>query len=249
MIEPLVSVIMPTYNYGNWIAYAIKSILEQDYKRIELLIIDDNSQDDTPQIVERFFKIDQRVRYYNTNKRICNIAKLLNIGIKLSEGDIIARQDADDISLKNRICKQVELLEREDLHLIGAMFYILSPDGKLIKDERKIKKIYSSICIETVPLLHGTWMFGKSLIEKVGMYNENFPFAQDFEFLLRIGVKYKLITFNLPYFLYIWRLHDRNVSVACQNERYMYILRAKELYGIRNGTGEYIDKLGELNEA
>lgn len=237
MSRPLVSFIMPTYNSGNWIKNSITSILDQNYNQIELLIIDDNSTDVTSQIIERFSRVDRRVKYYRTGKRTCNIAKLLNIGIKLSRGDIIARQDADDISLKNRISEQIKFLERKDIALIGTMFYILLPKDKLIKDGRKVKKLFSSFSCETVLPLHGTWMFKKSLVEKVGLYNEGFPFAQDFEYILRIKIRYKLEIINLPQYLYVWRLHNRNISVENRDKRNMYIEIAKEMYGIKGCEG------------
>ena len=232
MKNPLVSVIMPTYNYGKWISTAIKSILNQDYKNLELLIIDDNSMDNTHKIVKRFLKFDKRLRYYTTDKRVCNIAKLLNIGISLAKGDIIARQDADDISIKNRINKQVEFLMQHDYTSISTQFYILLSNGQLIKDRNKINNIYFSINKGFIPPLHGTWMFKKSLINKVGMYNEDFPFAQDIELILRLKIKFHLKIYCLPNFLYIWRLHDRNVSIDMNKERDIYVMKAKKIFGI-----------------
>jgi len=79
MKKPLASVIMPSYNCGKWIEDSINSVLKQDYKKVELIIIDDNSSDNTHQIIQRFQKKEQKIIFHKMLKRSKNIAKLLNI--------------------------------------------------------------------------------------------------------------------------------------------------------------------------
>ena len=107
--NPLVSVIMSAYNSENYIAKSIESITEQSYKNIEFLIIDDNSQDNTSEVIKDYEKFDKRIKFISNQKNI-GLTKSLNKAIKLSQGKLVARQDDDDISLPNRLEIQVKYI-------------------------------------------------------------------------------------------------------------------------------------------
>lgn len=235
MEEPLVSVIMPSYNYDKWIEYSIRSILMQDYRRLELIIVDDCSSDSTHQIINEFMKNDQRIKYHKTSIHTNNIAKLLNIGIEIAKGDIIARQDADDISTNNRISSQLQFLIDNNIYICGTLFDVLLPNGDLLTERIKIQEIFTSCNGEFSPPLHGTWMMKNTLFNKVGMYDENFPYAQDFEYFYRIIFKHELEIRNIQRCLYKWRMHNSNVTF--NKQRTTYISKAKESYSV------YFDKL------
>ncbi|KPA16283.1 glycosyl transferase family protein, partial [Candidatus Magnetomorum sp. HK-1] len=185
-MKQLVSVLMPSYNCGKWIEDSIKSVLEQDYKELELIIIDDNSSDNTHQIIQKFQENEQRrLLLHKMPYRTKNIAKLLNIGFQLAKGDVIVRQDADDFSFHHRINSQLKFLTDKNILICGSLFYVVLPNGNLLEDKVKIQKIYTSCNDEFSPPLHGTWMMKKSLIDIIGMYDESFPYAQDYAFICR----------------------------------------------------------------
>ena len=111
-MDPLVSVIMPAYNAERWIAEAIDSILNQTYENIELLIFDDGSTDKTAEIMYKYSK--ENLGHISPISATVNvgITRALNHLIKYSKGKYIARMDADDIAMPDRIEKQVKYLEQ-----------------------------------------------------------------------------------------------------------------------------------------
>ena len=123
--NPLVSVIIPAYNANGFLSDAINSILNQTYKNLEIIIVDDGSTDETPKILKIFAKKDQRIKIIR-NKRNLNIANSLNIGIKSAKGNYIARMDADDISLPHRIKNQMNYLHKHPEIVILGVKSILS---------------------------------------------------------------------------------------------------------------------------
>ena len=110
MLEPLVSVIIPCYNAEKYIEKSVRSILNQTYCNIEVLIADDASEDSSVDIIEMLKKEDSRIRLikHQTNKKI---VYTLNELIDIATGEYIARMDADDISLPERIEKQIRFME------------------------------------------------------------------------------------------------------------------------------------------
>ena len=103
-----ISVILPVYNSETTIEAAVKSILSQSFKDFELIIINDGSSDDTEQIINSFK--DKRIKYIKNVKNIGLIASL-NIGIKFSSSEYVARMDSDDISHPSRLKKQILFLK------------------------------------------------------------------------------------------------------------------------------------------
>ncbi|HEU5114607.1 MAG TPA: glycosyltransferase family 2 protein [Candidatus Paceibacterota bacterium] len=124
-MKPLISVIIPAHNSEKTIGTAIESMIGQTWTNLEIIVIDDNSTDDTKSVVEAYAKKDPRVRYYalpfddphrvNRRGRNVNAGYLArNYGFEKSSGEYITFQDADDASFKNRIEIQYDLLKKHD---------------------------------------------------------------------------------------------------------------------------------------
>ena len=105
--EELVSVIMSTKDDSKTLDLAIKSILEQTYRNFELLIMDDGSKDNTNNILQKYSKKDNRVKIHKNDSNL-GLTKSLNQLITLSNGEYIARQDADDYSTPERLQIQLD---------------------------------------------------------------------------------------------------------------------------------------------
>ena len=105
--EPVISVVLPVYNCADYVAEAVQSILDQTFSNFEFLIIDDGSTDATSNVLQGFR--DPRIRSITQENH--GLAFTLNRGLELSRGRYVARQDADDISLPDRLGKQVAFLE------------------------------------------------------------------------------------------------------------------------------------------
>lgn len=118
---PKISVIMPTYNAETYVREAIESILNQTFADFEFLILDGGSKDKTIEIIESYN--DDRIKIY---KNCGTIPQSLNKGIKEATGEYIARMDADDISLPNRLKKQLNVLQKnKDIAILGTKAQIL----------------------------------------------------------------------------------------------------------------------------
>jgi glycosyltransferase involved in cell wall biosynthesis len=144
-MEPLISVIIPTNNEAERIALALDSMIQQTYKNLEILVIDDHSTDNTKEIVEEMIKKDPRIRYhplpYEDKKRknwrgfdINGGYLARNYGFSLAQGEYIVLQDADDSSFINRIEVQYKLLKKYNATMVGIHWMQL-------KDEFLDKKL------------------------------------------------------------------------------------------------------------
>ena len=115
--NPIVSVIMPAFNAENTIIKSIKSILNQTYSNIELIIVNDFSNDNTLELITQIK--DNRIKIINNDYNL-GISGSLNIGIHASSGDYIARIDSDDIAYLNRIEIQVKFLSNSGVDVLGG---------------------------------------------------------------------------------------------------------------------------------
>lgn len=190
-MDNLVSVIMSAYNAEKSLGRSIESILNQSYRKIEILIMDDGSNDSTYQICQSYEKKNQNIKIFKNPKNI-GLTKSLNILIKHSKGSLIARQDADDYSSTKRIEKQVEYLESNNLDACTTR-------AKIINKNKKIPGFSYYLPTRIVikkknPYVHGTLLIKKSVIEEVGFYDEKFYYAQDYKLfsdLLKLSFKIK----------------------------------------------------------
>ncbi len=133
--KPLVSVIMPVYNAGKFLARAIESIQKQTEENFEFLIIDDHSTDGSWNIVLKYAKKDKRIRTFR-NKKNLGLVKSLNFLLPKTRGTYIARMDADDISLPHRFSKQIKLLESDNrLVACGGQEYVINERGRTIAEK------------------------------------------------------------------------------------------------------------------
>jgi glycosyltransferase involved in cell wall biosynthesis len=156
---PLVSVIMPAYNAGRFVARAIESIRKQTLENFEFLIIDDASTDETWKIIKSYAKRDKRIRAWRNKKNLGLVASLNSL-LPKTRGTYIARMDADDISLANRFTKQVALLESEpELVACGGQEYIINERGRTIAekyfpiDQATCYRLITNIMVIQPPLL------------------------------------------------------------------------------------------------
>jgi len=210
-----VSVLMSVYNEEEKVGNSIESILNQTYKNFEFLILDDCSTDLTYQILKDYENKDKRIKIYQNTENL-GLTRSLNILAKKSKGDILARQDADDLSLENRFSEQLKFLDKFDAvvsrariqgknnKIPGYSFYI---PFKII---RKFKN----------PYIHGTLIINKKIFDSIGGYDENFKYSQDFKLFIDIishGYKIK----NLNQVLYLLNIKD-NLSSKFKKEQEIY---------------------------
>lgn len=218
-----VSVLMPIYNDEKNLIDSIDSILHQSYKNFELVIINDASTDKSFKILEKYKNLDKRVKVF-TNKKNIGLTKSLNIALAKSEGELIARQDSDDYSLVERLEKQVELLQNSRYSFCISRA-INSTTQKPIPRfsyyfPTKLVMNYKN------PFIHGTLMIRKNVLNKVGGYDENFYYSQDFKlFFDLIKRDYKFCYIKEP--LYVLN-PENNISTIKKKEQKYYFECVKE---------------------
>ncbi len=209
---PLISVLMPAYNAEKYIGEAIESILNQSFADFELLVINDGSTDKTEEIILSFE--DKRIHYIKNDTNLKLIATL-NKGIDLATGKYIARMDADDVCQPKRFAKQIDFLEKHpDYALCGSWAYLINNKGEKTKRIKYINEdeLLRISLLFSCPIIHPTVMIRTDILKQF-KYNPSALHTEDLDLWLRItnsGLKIA----NLPEFLFKYRWHDSNISIA-----------------------------------
>ena len=184
----MISVIIPTYNRGYIIKDSIQSVLNQTYKKIEVIVVDDNSTDNTQYVVESLN--DNRVKYIKLDKNR-GACYARNIGIKSANGKYIAFQDSDDIWFEKKLEKQKDFLELNNLDIVGCKMIIVHEEGnkkRIFPSNTNIShnSIYFNNFISTQLL------FGKKECFMVEMFDENLPSFQDWELVILLVQRFNV---------------------------------------------------------
>ncbi|MGK3600494.1 glycosyltransferase family 2 protein, partial [Escherichia coli] len=163
---------------------AIKSIIEQTYKKIEIIIIDDYSTDNTREKIQNLARTDSRIKIIY-NKENQKIVKSLNQGLLLAKGQYIARFDGDDIAAPDRIEKQLHYLEANDLDIVGCQMHSINEIGEhLTKSISPVgEDIVTKVSKYVSPIAH-IWLAKREVYDELQGYRE-IPYAEDYDFILR----------------------------------------------------------------
>ena len=217
-INPKTSVIMSVYNGEKYLREAIECILNQTFTDFEFIIVNDGSTDNSLEIILSYS--DERIKIINNEKNI-GLTKSLNKALKQARGEYIARQDADDISLPNRFEEQIMYLEKHpEVVLLGTNAYRIDENGKIIEKKVALAKPSLKDLFKENQFNHGSVMFKKEVIDKIGVYNELFTYSQDYELWLRIAKRCKVR--NLTQRLYKLRSHSENIRFMNIEEATLY---------------------------
>ncbi|MGD9991905.1 MAG: glycosyltransferase family 2 protein [Salinivirgaceae bacterium] len=212
---PLVTVLMPCYNALPYLPEALESIINQTYTNLEILCINDGSTDETGEVLERYAKSDSRIRVIHNAENI-RLIKTLNKGIDIATGEYIARMDADDIALPQRIEKQLRYLEtHKHTAIISSGFMRITEAGRELKSSIPIclsgvACAFASFFI--TPLSHPT-VFCRSQFLQENKYAtiEIAHHSEDFELWTRLIRKTVRIS-NIPDVLQKNRINSKSVS-------------------------------------
>lgn len=187
---------------------AIESILNQTYKNFEFIICDDGSNDGTYEMVQNLVKEDNRVILIRNNKNK-GLAYSLNHCLSIAKGKYIARMDADDISISNRLEKQIKFLDEHlEYVMVGCNLLLINDKGiwgKRILEEKPTKKSF----LFTSPFCHPAIVMRKEVLDKVNRYKVEkiTRRAEDYDLFMRMYADgYK--GYNMQEFLYQFREDD-----------------------------------------
>ncbi len=224
--QPLVSVIIPTFNRVKLLPKAIASVVNQTYDNWELIIVDDRSTDDTKALVERFSLKDKRIRYIQNDRRK-GPSGARNCGILNSTGEYIAFLDSDDEWFAHHLSDSIDILENEKVNVSFAL-WIENRSGDQIKfdDQEDIKRklekaitvlkpkikdnliffgegFYEFTILENFYCYHiNTMVLRKNIIDKVGLLDERLFANEDNDFTYRVFHDYEICLIRDYHFLY-----------------------------------------------
>jgi glycosyltransferase involved in cell wall biosynthesis len=208
--KPFVTVFMPVYNAGKYLNEAIISILNQTYENFEFLIVNDGSTDDSLNTIKSFN--DKRIRLIE-NESNKGLITSLNVGLTESRGEYIVRMDADDISLPNRIEKQINfLISNPEYGLLGSWFEDFGENipNKIVKyssedTEIRIRHLYQT------HISHPTAVIKKKIIDKYNLqFDSDRVHGEDYDFWVRISEYCKMS--NYPEILVRKRDHPKSIT-------------------------------------
>ena len=208
---PHITVVLPVRNGARWLGEAVASVAAQTRPDWELLAIDDGSADDTPRILGEWTKRDGRIRVIR--QEALGLVAALNRGLAEARASLVARLDADDRALAERLERQASHLEQHpDIGLLGSWAYKIDERGARrgeLQPATEPAKL-SAILLERNPFVHSSVMFRTELARRLNGFRPAFRAAEDYDLWLRIAEVAAVA--NLPEPLIEYRWHSENVT-------------------------------------
>lgn len=207
MNKPLVSIITVTKNSEKYLEETIKSVINQSYPKTEYLIIDGQSSDGTLDIIQKY---NQEI-YYWTSEKDHSMYDAINKGIKICNGEIIAILNSDDCYVDlNVITRIVDFMDKKNS--FGIYGDLIIKDGHKERYRKHFQVSYEELIISGkgtfVP--HSTIFLRREFIKDIGLYNLDYKYASDLDFILRCLKNRKLIYYNIP--ITKFRRHPNSIS-------------------------------------
>lgn len=224
----LVSIVLPTYNRAYLLAHAIRSVLAQTYRNFELIVVDDNSQDDTPDIVRSFS--DPRIRYVRNEENL-KLPRGLNKGFALSMGAFLTWTSDDNFYATDAIEKMVQVLAEGNCDFVYADYFHFSDldsTGTKPVDVHHIKQP-EVLRLEEGNAVGACFLYTRDVYNQVGAYDPELFLVEDYDYWIRIQKQFRVCHILEP--LYYFRRHDD--ALFCS--RYAEVKAADVLVRYKNG--------------
>jgi glycosyltransferase involved in cell wall biosynthesis len=223
---PTVSVVMPVFNAAGTLSRAIDSIRSQSFTNWELLVLDDQSEDDSLEIARAAAVIDERVKPLPLEHR--GLAGTLNVGLEFAKAELVARMDADDLSLPHRFEQQVSFLRRHpQVAVVGGAAELVCADGALDRQMRNPcdPPVVAAALEKANPLIHPSVMMRREVVREAGGYRLPFPPSEDYDLWLRVSEGHDLA--NLPDVILEYRIGGKQESVVNSAQQVLSVLAAR----------------------
>lgn len=226
--EPLISIIIPSYNHQLYIGKAIESVLLQTYKNLEIIIIDDGSKDDSINVISRYN--DSRIKFIKQENQGAHNA--INNGIMLAKGDYIAILNSDDLYEEKRFSIMLKEMRNADAEFACSYINVIDSTGKVLGEKKgwnnmepwmiehpeksfKVSDDFKyNLIINNFTSTTSNFLFSRKLYEKIGGMR-NLRFVHDWDFALRAAEVSKCIIVRKP--LMEYRIHDSNTISKNRN--------------------------------
>ena len=218
-----VSVFIPVHNGEKYLAQAIESVLGQTHRELELVVIDDGSTDGSLAIMERYARADRRVRVFTQENR--GVTATANRGLEEARGDWVARLDADDLFLPEKIERQLAFVKRHpDLRIAGTRGWFMNDRGRSLglvgtegpfTREEFLRRRQSG---EPVFFIHSSTLMHREAMLAIGGYRTQFVQAEDVDLWLRAAERGYLLL-KIPEPLVLYRIHRESLTMARNAEQ------------------------------
>jgi glycosyltransferase involved in cell wall biosynthesis len=232
---PLVSLLMGVHNGERYLREAVDSVLQQALGDLELIVVDDASNDGTGRILGDFD--DPRLVVLRNAENV-GLTPSLNRALERARGHFVGRQDADDRSLPQRLARQVAFLEaRPDVGLCGTWARFIDESGRSAgagHPPSESDDLADGLLAEN-KIFHGTILARRPLMEELGGYRNAFRYSQDYDLYLRALATTRLA--NVPEELYELRFHTASISDSKADLQHRYKALARRLHAQRRETG------------
>lgn len=235
MTQPILSIAMPIFNAERYLVRAVSSIIEQTFADWELVAVNDGSTDQTPEILNWFAQHDERIRVIHQENR--GLVGALQRTVDEARAPLIARMDADDIAMPDRLDKQLAFLRSHPSHVaVGGAILQMDADSDPLGIERlpaDHEQIEANLLTRRTGMFHPTVMMRTSVMRACGGYRMEYEFIEDHDLWLRLAHRGKLA--NLADVVLCYRQHSTSVCWSksnIQRERMNHLLR--EAYSVRN---------------
>lgn len=229
--DPLVSVVIPTYNRANLLPDAIDSVFAQTYRNWKLIIVDDGSTDDTREVVQRYSC--QRLRYIHQSQ--AGVAAARNRGIRVSEGRYIAFLDSDDVWYPNKLTEQIELIRKyPDTGMVGGGCIKVDEHGHTI-GKANIPPVHIPLsdfhvyC--AIPGSTSNVLVKRQIFNEVGTFDKGLPATEDRDMWIRIARNYPVRA--VPKVTLVSRIHSG-------------VRRSEDWDSVRKGRKEVISRINSF---
>lgn len=212
----MVSVIIPVYNRESTIKRAIDSVLNQTYRNIELIVVDDGSTDSTMNILRQVE--GEKIIIIGQDHKGANAAR--NLGIENAKGEYIAFQDSDDEWMPEKLEKQIAYMIANEHEACYCAFYMCGKDGHNIipsnyLDKERLEKGLANVLKDGNVVSTQTLVINQNIVAEIGMFDEDMPRLQDYEYVLRIIRKKQIGYVDEP----LVRVHYSADSISNDDEK------------------------------
>ena len=196
MSKPRISVIVPTFNRASWLSECLDAILTQRYRDFELIVVDDGSQDNTPEVLAQYA---ERVRMIRQENR--GVAAARNVGIQHAHGDYLAFCDSDDLWQRDKLQLQLEVFQNDPAAMVCYTDEIWLRNGEHLNQCKRHLKLSGWIfdkCLDLCIVSPSSVMMRRDFFEQVGLFDETLVVCEDYDLWLRASLQFPFHFISKP---------------------------------------------------
>ena len=211
-MEPLVSIVVPVYNQGQYLDEALQSLLGQTYRNIEIIVLDDGSSDTTPEVLKKYTG-----RLYWESQPNMGQSSTLNKGWQMAKGEFLSYLSGDDALLPDAIATSVDYLARNPSAVLTYCdFHLIDPDSRVIRQVMTPDFDFHRMITDVVCPPGPGPLFRRGAFEKAGLWDAQFRQMPDYEYWLRLGLQGDFV--RIPRVLAKFRVHESSQTFSQASE-------------------------------